>query len=182
MYLRNSMIIIDQGNFKKDDYFKHVELVKSKECIIIKAISESEKSKTEIGTEVNKELVSENSDKYRFVVNPAKLPTEENSLDFLEQNSQVLVQIAPTELDYDALTIEEQIKFDKRSFYQIVVGKTEQFHIYINAFFYKYLLVPQHFRLFVLMTSMLVNMSMNAFFYSDEMINKREKNNTSVFI
>ena len=178
IYLRNSMVIVGQGNFSIQDYFKAVEETRRKSSIFIKVNDESIESNKPNAEEQNSEAAK--SERMKFFFNEARLPTQENSLDYLESNSEMVVKVAPTVIDFETLTIEDQILYDKRSFSQILIGKVLRMHMYLNAFFYKYLLVPMHFRLFVLMTTLLLNMALNAFFYTDELISETVKNQGSV--
>jgi hypothetical protein len=109
------------------------------------------------------------------------------SIFFKSHTDQTVISenIQPTLRDLEELPIEDQIKYDKRSFSRYYKDIFIENQCFFNAFYYKSLRKPQFLRVQMLVVSQSLNFALNALFYSDDVIqaiSKAKESNSSSFV
>ena len=113
----------------------------------------------------------------QIIEETGKLP---RMLDHLDENGLLeLTKVAPTRSDFNSVSLKNK-HFDKRGFFKVFKYFCNKYHVYINCFMHKNLIVPLHVRLFILMTTILSQFTFNAFFYTENMIDERAKSEENV--
>jgi len=77
--------------------------------------------------------------------------------------------------DYDYMTIDDLLVFDKRGFFKFYWDSILTRHDFLRAFIYKTALIPFSIRIILFFLQISVAFALNAIFYSDSYISEKNK-------
>ena len=139
--------------------------------------------------EINKE---DKIGRFEDLINPVGNPGKDNfdvisefasseKILIIKEKEDVIIQFYTwTEKDVELLTLEQKLKYDKRTFFQYYRDKLLTTHMLLSALFYKSLLIPQFIRISLLCTSIVLTFSFNAVFFTDSHIDTKTNNTSPV--
>jgi hypothetical protein len=85
-----------------------------------------------------------------------------------------------TNRDYQLMTVDESLLYDKRTFLEYYFKVLIRTHLIIRAFYYKSIIVPQFIRIIAFFLSVSLYFALNAIFYTDDFIVARSQYKSSV--
>ena len=153
---------MDKENNSKKVTIKHC----SKTSVITNQGNESETDKNEIYTKTDisskREIISKVETKNKI------------SESYLEKNFKTLkMENIKTENDFDSLPLETQLDIDNRSFCKFFWDNLKVKHNILTLFFYKSIISPLWIRLISLYLEISFEFSLNALFFSTDIIDKQ---------
>ena len=198
-YIHNSCLILDRLDYSATKYFELIEKIKTTFIKVKKFSLISQENRASNIIIVENDGRSEQNDgnarKISFDGSSLNSKSEQNEMsvseeeeatadivleDYCKQNNDLMVKVAPTLHDILTLKADESPKNLKVGFFYFFKYYSLRMHAFLNIFFYYDLNMPLHFRLFVLMTNIIVDMFLNAFFYTEKMIDTRAKSDSKV--